>query len=104
MPSQLSTWVPGGTAHDHRVAVRAVSLGALAVPAPLGAEVHAAPERLEVAQRVVDSGASTSPPRPPSPPSGPPLGTCASRLNDRQPLPPAPARTSKWARSVSMVR
>ena len=38
---------------------------------------------------------TTSPPRPPSPPSGPPLGTCASRRNDREPLPPAPARTSK---------
>ena len=32
-----------------------MSLRALAVPAPLGAEVHAAPERLQVAQRVVDA-------------------------------------------------
>src|SRR3954451_12835212 len=43
----------------------------------------------------------TSPPRPPSPPSGPPLGTWASRRNESEPLPPAPARTSRWALSVS---
>ena len=47
---------------------------------------------------------TTSPPRPPSPPSGPPLGTCASRRNDSEPLPPAPARTSSWARSVNTRR
>src|SRR5215211_5394475 len=46
---------------------------------------------------------TTSPPRPPSPPSGPPLGTCASRRNDRQPLPPPPARTSILALSASIL-
>ena len=43
----------GRHGHDERVAVAAVALGALAVPAPLGAEVDAAPEALEVAQVVV---------------------------------------------------
>ena len=38
---------------DQRLAVRAVALGALAVAAALGAEVHAPAEGLEVAQRVV---------------------------------------------------
>ena len=53
MPSQRSTCVPGGTRDDQRLAVGAVALGALAVPAALGAEVRAAPEGLQVAQRVV---------------------------------------------------
>src|SRR5215208_280352 len=53
-------------------------------------------------RRLSSQRSTTSPPRPPSPPSGPPLGTCASRRNERQPLPPAPARTSMRARSASI--
>src|SRR5215210_4752561 len=54
-------------------------------------------------RRLSSQRSTTSPPRPPSPPSGPPLGTCASRRNDRQPLPPPPARTSILARSASDI-
>src|SRR5215216_1729620 len=53
-------------------------------------------------RRLSSQRSTTSPPRPPSPPSGPPLGTCASRRNDRQPFPPPPARTSILALSASI--
>src|SRR4029450_9045769 len=58
---------------------------------------NASRSRSESSQR-----STTSPPRPPSPPSGPALGTGASRRNERLASPPAPARTSRWARSFSM--
>ena len=88
MPSQRSTCVPGGTRDHERLAVGAVALGALAVAAAAGAEVRAAAEAPAGRAASRRSAARTSPPRPPSPPSGPPLGTCASRRKDRQPLPP----------------
>ena len=46
---------PGRDADDHRLAVGAVALRALAVPAAVGAEVRAPAEGLQVAQRVVDA-------------------------------------------------
>ena len=45
----------GRDAHDHRLAVGAVALRALAVAATVGAEVAAPAEGLQVAQRVVDA-------------------------------------------------
>src|SRR5215217_5379872 len=69
---------------------------------PRSARKWARRRKLCRSRRLSSQRSSTSPPRPPSPPSGPPLGTCASRRNDRQPLPPAPARTSIRARSESI--
>ncbi|CCP24105.1 Hypothetical protein MCYN_0373 [Mycoplasmopsis cynos C142] len=43
------------------------------------------------------------PPRPPSPPSGPPLSTCASRLNDIIPFPPLPAWTEIVISSINLA-
>ena len=55
MPSHFCTCVPGGHAHDHRLAVGAVALRAPPVAAAVGAEVDAAAEGLQVAHRVVDA-------------------------------------------------
>ena len=53
VPSQRVDLRAGRHADDHRLAVGPVPLGALPVPAALGAEVRPAAERLQVAQVVV---------------------------------------------------
>ena len=100
MPSHLSTCVPGRHADDHRLAVGAVALRALAVAAAVGAEVRAAAEGLQVAQRVVDAQDDVAAAAAVAA-VGAALGHVRLAPERQAPLPPAPARTSSWARSVS---
>ena len=100
MPSQRMTCVPGGTGTISASPSAPWRWAPWPWP-PRSARKCARRRKLWRSRRLSSQRSTTSPPRPPSPPSGPPLGTWASRRKDRQPLPPAPARTSILARSWS---
>ena len=100
-----STCVPGGTRDDERLAVARRGAGRPRRgrrARPGSARGGGRPAGRAASRR---STSTTSPPRPPSPPSGPPLGTWASRRNDRQPLPPrAGAARRSWRGRASIRR